>query len=246
LFFQRIIFEHCSNDESSEVRKRAIDEEMKAVHDQFGFLLSEVDWMERRKRVAVMVSKYDHCLWELLLRHRANELNCDIPIVLSNHETCQEVADTFKIPYTVIPKTAADKEEQEEKELRLLQSLGIDVVVLARYMQKLSHKFLQQFPSRIINIHHSFLPAFSGGRAYHQAHERGVKLIGATAHYATEDLDEGPIIEQDVIRVSHRDETRDFVRKGRMLERGVLVRALQAHLDNRVAVYGNKCVVFSD
>ena len=149
-------------------------------------------------------------------------------------------------PYKVFPITAETKLEQEQKELELLEEYKIDTIVLARYMQVLSDGFLNTYPNNIINIHHSFLPAFSGGRAYHQASDRGVKLIGATAHFATPILDEGPIISQDVISVSHRDEVHDFIRKGRILERNVLVQALQAHLDDRIIVYDNKCVVFGD
>ena len=207
---------------------------------------AHINWRDRRKRVAVMVSKYNHCLWELLLRHGADELDCDIPVVLSNHPNLHPVADTFGIPYEVFPITGETKYEQEQKELELLEKYDIDTVVLARYMQVLSDDFLLTYPNNIINIHHSFLPAFSGGKAYHQANERGVKLIGATAHYASPELDEGPIISQDVISVSHRDEVHDFIRKGRILERNVLVHALQAHLDDRTIVYGNKVVVFND
>eukprot|EP00546_Thalassionema_frauenfeldii_P010888 CAMPEP_0178926698 /NCGR_PEP_ID=MMETSP0786-20121207/18698_1 /TAXON_ID=186022 /ORGANISM="Thalassionema frauenfeldii, Strain CCMP 1798" /LENGTH=194 /DNA_ID=CAMNT_0020601891 /DNA_START=241 /DNA_END=825 /DNA_ORIENTATION=- len=194
-----------------------------------------------------MVSKYDHCLWELLLRYREKELDCEIPVVISNHKQLQHVADTFQIPFHYVPISPETKIDQEAEQLKLLQQVyNVDVIVLARYMQVLSSQFLNQFGKKIINIHHSFLPAFSGRRPYHRAFERGVKLIGATAHYTTEKLDDGPIIEQDVIRVSHRDEVGDLIRKGRILERNVLVSALQAHLDDRIIVYGDKCVVFGD
>ena len=156
----------------------------------------------------------------------------------------RHVVDTFHLPYHVTPITPETKTEQEARQLELLKN--VDLVILARYMQVLSGHFLSHFPENIINIHHSFLPAFMGGKPYHRAHERGVKLIGATAHYATSDLDEGPIIEQDVIQVSHRDEVQDMLRKGRILERNVLLRALEAHLDDRVIVYKNRCVVFGD
>lgn len=195
-----------------------------------------------------MVSKYDHCLWELLLRHQAGELDCDMCVVISNHPDLQSIAqDTFHIPYYTIPKTKDDKSKQEEIEMDLLlHKYKVDVVVMARYMQILSPKFIQTFENKIINIHHSFLPAFIGKKPYHGAHERGVKLVGATAHYATEDLDDGPIIEQDILRISHRDTVQDLIQKGKTLEKNVLVQALKAHLDDRVIVYKNKCIVFGE
>jgi formyltetrahydrofolate deformylase len=199
----------------------------------------------RRKRVAIFVSLTDHCLWDLLLRHRAGELVCDVPLIVSNHERLAPVAAQFGVPYRVFPISKDSKREQEEQEIALLEREEIDLVVLARYMQILSGGFIERFQNRIINIHHSFLPAFSGGRPYQQAHARGVKLIGATAHYATKDLDEGPIIEQDVIRATHRDSIAELVRKGADVERNVLSRAVRWHLDDRVLVYGNKTVVFS-
>jgi formyltetrahydrofolate deformylase len=196
------------------------------------------------KRVAIFVSRTDHCLYDLLLRHRAGELACEIPLIVSNHEKLRPVAEQFDIPYQCLPVTPETKREVEEKEIALLREQRIDLVVLARYMQILSEDFTAAFASRIINIHHSFLPAFAGGRPYHQAYDRGVKRIGATAHYATGDLDEGPIIEQDVIRVSHRDLPADLVRKGRDVERTVLSRAVRYHVEDRVLVYDNKTVVF--
>jgi len=199
----------------------------------------------RPKRVAIFVSRTDHCLYDLLLRHRSGELACEIPLIVSNHGKLAPVAAQFDVPYRVFPISVDTKQTQEEKELALLDELRIDLVVLARYMQILSSEFISHYDRRIINIHHSFLPAFSGGGPYQQAHERGVKLIGATAHYATADLDEGPIIEQDVIRTSHRDTVAELVRKGADVERNVLSRALRWHLEDRVLVYGNKTVVFS-
>ncbi len=196
------------------------------------------------KRMAVFVSKYDHCLWDLLLRHRAGELNCEIPLIVSNHPDAAPIAEQFGIRYEVFPITKATKAAQEEREVALLRELDIDLVVMARYMQILSGDFISHFPARIINIHHSFLPAFMGSKPYHRAFERGVKLVGATAHYATTDLDEGPIIDQDVARTSHRDSVKDLLRKGRDLERTVLARAVRWHLEDRVAVYENKTVVF--
>ena len=196
------------------------------------------------KRVAIFVSKYDHCLWDLLLRHRAGEYHCEIPVIVSNHPDLAPIAEQFGIRYEVFPITKQTKAAQEEREIALLRELDVDLVVMARYMQILSEDFISQFPARIINIHHSFLPAFMGSRPYHRAFERGVKLVGATAHYATSDLDEGPIIEQDVARTSHRDAVRDLLRKGRDLERTVLARAVRWHLEDRIAVYENKTVVF--
>jgi formyltetrahydrofolate deformylase len=196
------------------------------------------------KRMAILVSKYDHCLYDLLLRHRAGELACEIPLILSNHPDLKPVADQFGIPFEVFPITKENKREQEEREMERIDANSIDLLVLARYMQVLSGAFVARYPGRIINIHHSFLPAFMGGKPYHQAHTRGVKLIGATAHYATSDLDEGPIIDQDVARCSHRDGVDDLVRKGRDLEKVVLARAVRWHLDDRVLVCGNKTVVF--
>jgi formyltetrahydrofolate deformylase len=201
-------------------------------------------WAGEHKRMALFVSRYDHCLFDLLWRHRAGELSCEIPLVVSNHPDLEPVAAQFGVPFQVVPITKETKAAQERKELELLRAERVDLVVLARYMQVLSGEFITAFPGSIINIHHSFLPAFMGGRPYHQAAERGVKLIGATAHYATTDLDEGPIIEQDVIRTSHRDSVDDLVRKGRDVERAVLARAVRWHLDDRILVYGNKTVVF--
>lgn len=195
-------------------------------------------------RIAIWVTKQDHCLLDLLWRHKAGEFSAEIPLILSNHETLRPVAEQFDIDYHSLSITAATKHEQEEKQLDRLRQYGIDLVVLAKYMQVLSPTLLRQFPN-VINIHHSFLPAFAGANPYQRAHARGVKIIGATAHYATEDLDEGPIIEQDVVRVSHRDEVADLIRKGKDLERVVLARAVRLHLQNRVLVYGNRTVVFA-
>lgn len=195
-------------------------------------------------RIAVWVSRQDHCLLDLLWRQQAQELAAEIPLIISNHSTLQPIADQFGIDYYHLPVTKDTKPEQEAKQLALLQQYQIDLVVLAKYMQILSPEFVAQFPN-MINIHHSFLPAFAGANPYQRAYDRGVKIIGATAHYVTSDLDEGPIIEQDVVRVSHRDDTRDLIRKGKDLERIVLARAVRLHLQNRVLVYGNRTVVFA-
>lgn len=195
-------------------------------------------------RIAIWVSKQDHCLFDLILRQRSREFHADIPLIISNHPELEAIAQQFNIPYHHFPITKDNKLTQENHQLKLLQESAIDLVVLAKYMQVLSSDFLTQFP-KVINIHHSFLPAFPGANPYHRAYDRGVKIIGATAHYATADLDEGPIIEQDVERVSHRDNVDDLIRKGKDLERVVLARAVRLHLQNRVLVYGNRTVVFS-
>ena len=197
-----------------------------------------------RPRVALFVSKYDHCLVDLLYRHRSGELACDIPAIVSNHPDVQALADFYKVPLHVVPVTKENKAEAERRELDLLAPLGIDLIVLARYMQVLSTDFIRHYPHRIINIHHSFLPAFVGGKPHHQAYQRGVKLIGATSHYVTEVLDDGPIIEQDVVRISHRDALEDLIQKGRDLEKVVLSRAVRWHIESRILLYGNKTVVF--
>jgi formyltetrahydrofolate deformylase len=197
-----------------------------------------------RPRMIIFVSKFDHCLVDLLYRQKSGELACDIPLIISNHADNQPVADFYKVPYAIVSVTRENKIEAEEKIQSLIDQHRPDFMVLARYMQILSNDFVNRYPQRIINIHHSFLPAFVGARPYHQAFERGVKLIGATSHYVTEVLDDGPIIEQDVVRVSHRDEVDDLIRKGRDLEKVVLSRAVRWHVENRVLVYGNKTVVF--
>ena len=198
----------------------------------------------QRPRMIILVSKYDHCLVDLLYRHKSGELACDIPLIISNHADNQTIADFYKIPYAMVPVTKDNKSAAEAKIQTLIDEQKPNFLVLARYMQILSNDFVNRYPQRIINIHHSFLPAFVGARPYHQAFERGVKLIGATSHYVTEVLDDGPIIEQDVVRVSHRDTVDDLIRKGRDLEKVVLSRAVRWHVENRVLVYGNKTVVF--
>ncbi len=239
MFFQRIRFDLSE----MHTDRRALEHAIGEVAERFS-----MDWSLRyaasRKRMAIFVSRYDHCLYDLLLRHRAGELVCDIPLIVSNHEDLRPIADHFGIDFQVFPIDAETKREQEAREMALLRDREIDVIVLARYMQILTSAFVAAYPARIINIHHSFLPAFVGGKPYHQAHGRGVKLIGATAHYVTSTLDEGPIIEQDVIRTSHRDDLEDLVCKGRDVERSVLSRAVRWHLEDRVLVYGNKTVVF--
>jgi formyltetrahydrofolate deformylase len=197
-----------------------------------------------RPRVAVFVSKADHCFHDLALRWRAGEFAGDVAAVISNHEDLSSAARGYGLPFHVVPVTPEKKAAAEARQLAILRELGIELVILARYMQVLSADFLEKLGRPVINIHHSFLPAFAGGRPYHQAHARGVKLIGATAHYATPDLDEGPIINQDVARVTHRHGVEDLIRKGRDLEKTVLAQAVRWHLESRVLVYGRKTVVF--
>ena len=239
MFFQRIRFDLSQIHTDRTSLAAAIRE----VAERFA-MTWRLAYADRPKRMAVFVSKVDHCLYDLLLRQRAGELVCEIPLIVSNHPDLAPVADQFGIPFEVFPITPESKRAQEQREQARIQELGVDLIVLARYMQVLSPEFTAAYPARILNIHHSFLPAFMGGKPYHQAHGRGVKLIGATAHYATSDLDEGPIVGQDVARCSHRDSVEDLVRKGRDLEKVVLARAVRWHLDDRVLVYGNKTVVF--
>lgn len=238
-FFQRIRFDLSELLTDRGTLERAIDE-VAARFEMKVRLAYDADV----KRVAIFVSKYDHCLVDLLHRHRAGELPCVIPLIVSNHPDLEPLVAHFGVPFHVIPITPETKAEQEAQQIELLERERIDLVVLARYMQILSGEFAARFPLRIINIHHSFLPAFIGGKPYHQAYARGVKLIGATAHYATANLDEGPIIEQDVIRCTHRDSVADLTRKGRDVEKMVLARAVRHHLEDRVIAYGTKTVVF--
>lgn len=204
----------------------------------------KIEFTNRKLRFAIFTSKYDHCIQEILWRQKLREFPIEIPLIISNHPDLKNLADQYEIPYHYIPISKETKAEQEAKELALLEEYDIDTIVLARYMQILSSDLLEKFGKPIINIHHSFLPAFIGGNPYKQAYKRGVKLIGATSHYVTEDLDEGPIIEQDIIRISHKDTTRDLVRKGRDLERLVLARAIRYHSQHRILVHGRKTIIF--
>ncbi len=203
----------------------------------------ELHFSDEVPRIAIWCSKQEHCLLDLLWRHQAGELGAEIAFVLSNHEVLRRHVEPLGLPFHVLPVTRETKAQQEARQLELLRRERVDLVVLAKYMQVLSGDFLRTFPG-VINIHHSFLPAFAGAQPYHQAHARGVKLIGASAHFVTEDLDAGPIIEQDVVRVSHRDTVEDLVRKGKDMERLALARAVRLHLHHRVLTYGNKTVVF--
>ena len=200
---------------------------------------------ERLPKMAVFVSKYDHCLYDILSQQRSGKLNCEIPFILSNHKDLEGIAKQFEIPFYHIPVSKENKKEAEEKQLEILKQYQIDFIVLARYMQIVSSKLIDLYPSKIINIHHSFLPAFPGAKPYHSAFNRGVKIIGATSHYVTEELDAGPIIEQDIVRVSHEHDVKDLINKGQDLERMVLLRGLKLHCDRKIMVYNNKTVVFN-
>jgi len=248
IFFQRLEWIPSFAKASEGTPSAAV--EPNAAADQFRAFASSLGMQVRvasstkRARVAIFVSKFDHCFHDLVLRWKAGEFNCDIVTVVSNHPDLAATAAGYGLPYRVIPVTAATKAAAEEQQIALLRELRVDLIIMARYMQVLSADFLANCGAPVINIHHSFLPAFAGGKPYHQAHARGVKLIGATAHYATSDLDEGPIIQQDVARVTHRHEVEDLIRMGRDLEKIVLAQAVRAHLGHRVLVYGNKTVVF--
>ena len=200
---------------------------------------------EEKPKMALFVSKYDHCLYDLLGRYNSGELNLEIPFIVSNHSTLKPIADSFNIPFYHIPVTKDTKADAEAQQLKLCETHGIDFIVLARYMQIVSSKIISKFPNKVINIHHSFLPAFVGAKPYHSAYKRGVKIIGATSHYVTEELDAGPIIEQDVERVSHTYTIEDLIAKGRDLERVVLANAIKLHIKRKVMVFNNKTVIFS-
>ncbi|WP_028589649.1 formyltetrahydrofolate deformylase [Paenibacillus massiliensis] len=226
-----------------------LDSSLPGLEQDFGQVASQfnMDWtitnVSRKKKLAIFVSKEDHCLVELLWQWQAGDLDADIAMVISNHPDMKEYVESFGIPYHHVPVTADTKAEAERQQLELIGN-EIDVIILARYMQIISPKFIEHYRNRIINIHHSFLPAFVGGKPYAQAYNRGVKIIGATAHYVTEELDGGPIIEQDVQRVSHRDDVNELKRIGRTIERVVLARAVKWHVEDRILVHENKTVVF--
>jgi formyltetrahydrofolate deformylase len=241
LFFMRVEWSLADNDLAFDLER---------FKTAFAPLAAELEmhWQltvtTRPTRVALFCSQYLHCMADLLYRWRTGELQCEIPLIVSNHRAVERLASYYSIPFEYLPVTAATREEAEAQQLDLLSRNDIDLVILARYMQILSPKFVACYPARVINVHHSFLPAFTGAKPYHAAHARGVKLIGATSHYVTELLDDGPIIEQDVARISHRDQVEDLVARGRDLERIVLSRAVRWHLDRRILCYGNKTVVF--
>ena len=222
------------------------------IHDYFATLYAQKYAMEFRlyfsdytPRMAIFVSKMSHCLYDLLARYSAGEWNVHVPLIISNHPDLEHVAKRFDIPFYLFPITKENKIEQEERELRLMEECRVNFIVLARYMQVVSEQMIDAFPNRIINIHHSFLPAFVGAKPYHAAFERGVKIIGATSHYVTTHLDAGPIIEQDVVRITHKDTVQDLVNKGKDLEKIVLSRAVQKHIERKILTYKNKTVIFS-
>lgn len=208
-------------------------------------LTYRLSFTSHRQRMAIFVSKMSHCLYDLLARYTAGEWDVEIPVIISNHPDLAVVGQQFGIPFEVVPVTRDNKEEMEKREFEILDRYGVDFIVLARYMQVLSEDFIRRYPNHIINIHHSFLPAFVGAKPYHQAYKRGVKLIGATSHYVTTELDAGPIIEQDVARISHKDDVQDLVKKGRDLEKIVLSRAVEKHIQRKILTFGNRTVVFS-
>ncbi|MCX2720537.1 formyltetrahydrofolate deformylase [Lentiprolixibacter aurantiacus] len=240
VFFMRLECDFAQNDPGLSMLKESIAIELAEQYHMEWDLYQE----GLRPRMAIFVSKYNHCLYDLLSRFRSGELEVDIPFIISNHEDLRHIADQFDIPYHCIPVNKVNKHEAETRQLELLQSHKVDFVVLARYMQIVSPLLIGAYPNRIINIHHSFLPAFAGAKPYHAAFERGVKIIGATSHYVTEDLDAGPIIEQDVTTVSHVHTVRDFVSKGRDLEKIVLATAVKLHIAHKTMVYNNKTVIF--
>ena len=239
LFFQRIRFDLST----LTTDKVALEHGIKEVGERF-----QMDWRlaygHHKRRIAIFASKQEHCLYDLLIRYRAGELECEVAMVISNHADAEPIARHFDVPFHHIPVTAASKAEAEAKACELIAAEKVDLIVLARYMQILSAELVAKLPSRIINIHHSFLPAFVGANPYRQAYVKGVKLIGATSHYVTAELDQGPIIEQATIRCSHRDSVDDLVRKGRDLEKRVLAAAVRYHLEDRILVYAGKTVVF--
>jgi len=239
-FFMRIEWELDKFDIS---RDQILEFFMNEVGNRYQ-MNAQLHFSDVRPQMAVFVSKYSHCLYDILYRVQSGEWPVDIPMIVSNHDDLRYIADRFEIPFYHIPITKETKAAQEKKQLELLQAFNTDFIVLARYMQIISPWLVSKFPNRIINIHHSFLPAFAGARPYHAAFKRGVKIIGATSHYVTDDLDEGPIIEQDVVNISHTDGIKDLVRKGKDLEKIVLSKAVRHHIERKVLVRENKTVVF--
>ena len=241
IFFMRLECEFASNTFALENFKQLFST---TLAQKF-----QLEWKifaaERKPKMALFVSKYDHCLYDILGRYNSEELFLEIPFILSNHLDLKPIADSFNIPFYHVPITASTKDEAEQKQLELLESHAIDFIVLARYMQIVSKTLIDNYPNKIINIHHSFLPAFVGAKPYHSAYKRGVKIIGATSHYITEVLDAGPIIEQDVAHVSHTHSIKDLIAKGRDLEKIVLSNAIKLHTKRKVMVYNNKTIIFS-
>ena len=241
IFFMRIEWEL----ESFLVPQEQIEDYFETLYAQKYGMSFRLYFSDVKPRMAIFVSKMPHCLFDLLARYTAGEWNVEIPLIISNHPDLQHVAERFGIPFHLFPITKETKEEQEKKEMELLAKHKVNFIVLARYMQVISEKMIDAYPNRIINIHHSFLPAFVGAKPYHAAFERGVKIIGATSHYVTTELDAGPIIEQDVVRITHKDTVQDLVNKGKDLEKIVLSRAVQKHIERKVLAYKNKTVIFN-
>ncbi|MDD6622484.1 MAG: formyltetrahydrofolate deformylase [Candidatus Limisoma sp.] len=227
------------------IPKEKISDYFNTLYAQRYNMSFHISFTERVQRMAIFVSKMSHCIYDLLARYTAGEWDVEIPLIISNHPDLSVIGQQFNIPFEVIPITKENKAEQEAKEFELLERYNIDFIVLARYMQVLSEDFIARYPNRIINIHHSFLPAFIGAKPYHQAYERGVKLIGATSHYVTAELDAGPIIEQDIARISHKDSPAELVHKGRDLEKIVLSRAVEKHIQRKILTYKNKTIIFN-
>lgn len=238
-FFMRVFFDCSALDCTREVFSKGLKE----LALQFE-MCTELTFSDQKKRMAIMVSKYDHCLYDILLRHQYGEINADLALIVSNHRDLETVASAFHIPFFYVPVSKDSKEESELQALTLFQAHHIDFIVLARYMQILTDGFTRQYENRIINVHHGFLPAFKGAKPYHQAYEHGVKIIGATSHYATADLDMGPIIEQETIRVDHTHSVEALVAMGRDLERNVLAKAVKAHAADRIMVHKRRTIVF--
>ncbi len=241
IFFMRIEWEL----EGFFIPKEKIYDYFHTLYAQKYDMTFKLYFGNEKPRMAIFVSKMSHCLYDMLARYTAGEWDVEIPLIISNHPDMQHVADRFEIPYHVFPITKENKAEQEEKEMQLLRENDISTIVLARYMQVISDNMIASYPNRIINIHHSFLPAFAGAKPYHQAFQRGVKIIGATSHYVTQELDAGPIIEQDVVHITHKDNPQDLVMKGKDLEKIVLSRAVRKDIERKVLVYKNKTVIFS-
>ena len=237
------IFQRLQFDLSALVDRVTLERALRELGERF-FMRWRVWYGDRKRRIAILASKQEHCLYDLLIRHRARELDCEISMVISNHPEAAPIAHHFNVPFHYLPVTAATREHQEAAIAALIDRAGVDLIVLARYMQVLTPAFVARYPWRVINVHHSFLPAFVGANPYRQAHERGVKMIGATSHYVTSELDQGPIIEQATVRCAHRDSVEDLVRKGRELEKHVLAAAVRWHLAARVVAFDNKTVVF--
>ncbi len=227
------------------IPKEKIEDYFRTLYANKYEMIFDLHFSDVKPRMAVFVSKMSHCLFDILSRYMDGGLNVDIPLIISNHPDLEWIGQKFGIPFYVFPITKENKAEQEEKEMALLRDEKVDFIVLARYMQIISEEMIREYPNKIINIHHSFLPAFVGAKPYHAAYERGVKIIGATSHYVTTELDAGPIIEQDVVRVTHKDTVQTFVHKGQDLEKIVLSRAVEKHVDRKVLAYKNKTVVFS-